>query len=347
MIALLLLALQLSPELHQHIDAGMKAKAAGDLETAIREFKRVAELAPSLAAAHVNLGAVYLAKKEYGNAIPSLRRAVELNANLPGAHAMLGSALLAQGFARDAIPHLEKGEAEDLLGVALLESGRARDAVDRLEAALLKRPDDPDLLYYLAQAHGSLSKDVFDKLRRGSPDSARTHQMLGEALAASGAQEAAGKHFRTALSARPDLRGVHYALGELLLTSGDYEKAEAEFRAEAQLTPGSAVAAYKLGVALANLGRGAEAVTELKRADVLQPDMPEVLFELGKVLNASGDAKSAELYLTKLLKVEQGTELAESAHFQLAQVYRKLGRAADADREMRAFQSLRAKRTAK
>jgi hypothetical protein len=72
--------------------------------------------------------------------------------------------------------------------------------------------------------------------------------------------------------------------------------------------------------------------------------MPETLLELGKALNASGDAKSAEGYLRQVLAAEQETTLAQSAHFQLAQVYRKLGRAADADREMKAFQKLRQRR---
>ena len=168
--------------------------------------------------------------------------------------------------------------------------------------------------------------------------------MLGEAMAAAGNREAAEKYFRAALSARPDLHGVHYALGELFLESGDFEKAEPEFRAEAQLVPGSAASAYKLGVVLLNRGRVPEAIVELKRANTLQPDMPETLLELGKALNASGDAKSAEPYLRQVLVVEQRTSLAESAHFQLSQVYRKLGRSSDADREMKLFQELRGKR---
>ena len=61
----LLLAWQATSELKQHVEAGLNAKRAGDLDTAIREFKRVAELAPGLAAAHVNLGAVYYEKKDY------------------------------------------------------------------------------------------------------------------------------------------------------------------------------------------------------------------------------------------------------------------------------------------
>ncbi len=94
---LLCFALQITPELRQHVDAGLKAKAAGDLDTAIREFQKVAELAPALPAAHVNLGAVYFEKKDYEHAIPALRRGLELNPNQPGTEGMLGAALLAQG----------------------------------------------------------------------------------------------------------------------------------------------------------------------------------------------------------------------------------------------------------
>lgn len=338
---LLLFALQVTPELKQHVEAGLKAKNAGDLEAALREFQRVVEIAPEMAAAHVNLGAVYLAKKGYREAIPPLRRALELNPDLPGAHDMLGTALLALGYAGESIPHLEKAGAEDLWGVALLETGRVREAVDKLEAALVKRPDDPDLLYYLAQAQGRLSKLVFDKLVAGSPDSARRRQLLGEAQAAAGNRDAAEKDFRAALEIRPDLRGVHFALGELYLGSGDYPGAEREFREEARRAPGSAAAASKLGEVLLNLGRTPEALVELRRANALEPDTPETLLQLGKATLASGDPAAAEKLLLRVIEQEPASNHAESAHYQLAQIYRKLGRSPEADREMKLFQEMR------
>jgi tetratricopeptide (TPR) repeat protein len=338
-----ILAFQGTPELRQRVDAGLKAKAAGDLDTAIREFKRVAELAPGLAAAHVNLGAVYFDKKNYADAIPAFRKAIQLSADLPGAHGMLGASLLAQGYASESIPHLEKAQANDLLGVALLESGRARDAVDRLETALQKRPDDADLLYYLSQAHERLAKQLFDRLKESSPKSARTEQMLGEAFAATGNRDAAIRHFQSALTLRPDLRAVHSVLGEIFLESGDYEKAEREFRAEAQMVPGSAAAAYKLGVVLLNRGRVRDAIDELQRANKLQPDMPETLLEIGKAMATAGDPTGAEKLFLRVLEQEQTSRLAETAHFQLAQIYRRLGRVSDADREMALFQQLRNK----
>ena len=113
----------------------------------------------------MNLGAVYQEKKDYADAIPAFRKALELNPDLPGAHGMLGTALLAQGYCAESIPHLEKAQADGLLGVALLGGNRVREAIDRLEAALDKRPDDPDLLYYLSQAHGRAPKNFADRLR--------------------------------------------------------------------------------------------------------------------------------------------------------------------------------------
>jgi Flp pilus assembly protein TadD, contains TPR repeats len=343
MIAVLLLslALQVSPELRERVEAGLKAKAAGDLDRAIREFTRVVELAPALPAAHVNLGAVYFEKKDYSAAIPPLRKALELNADLPAAHQMLGAALLSQGFAMEAIPHLEKVQSDDLLGVALLEAGRVRESVDHLEAALQKRPNDPDLLYYLARAHELLSRQLHRRLQSEHADSARAEQLQGETLAASGDYSAAQKHFRAALEKRPDLRGVHHALGELLLESGDYERAEAEFRAEARLTPGSAVTAYKLGVTLLHRGILQEAISELKRSNTLQPGMPETELELGRALHAAGEAEAAEHWLRKALQHESSGSLAASAHFLLAEIYRKQGRVAEADQEMKLFQRQR------
>ena len=340
----IILAFQVTPELRQRVEAGLKAKSAGDLDAAIREFKRVAELAPDLAAAHVNLGAAYFERKSYAEAISALRKALQLNADLPGAHGMLGASLLAQGYATESIPHLEKARADDLLGVALLESGRIRDAVDRLETALQGRPNDVDLLYYLSQAHGQLSRQIGDRVKQSDPKSARAQQMQGEALAASGNRDAAVDRLRSALSIRPDLRGVHYLLGEIFLESGDYENAEREFGAESRMAPGSAAAAYKLGSVLLNRGHVAEAIAELQRADKLRPDMPETLLELGKAMAISGEVASAEKFFLKVLEHEQSSRLAETAHFQLAQIYRKLGRSVDADRQMKLFKLQRNKR---
>jgi tetratricopeptide (TPR) repeat protein len=330
-----------SPEAAQHIRAGMEAKQQGRLSDAIKEFKIVTELAPDLAAAFVNLGAANLENHDYGGAIPPLRRALELNPDLIGAHQMLGYALLIQGYVAEALPHLEKAGLPDAIGIADLKLGKLPEAVANLQAALAKRPNDPDLLYYLGRASGLLSKQAFDTLESAYPDSARAHQALGENLAVLKRVPEAEKEYREALRQRPDTPGIHLALGELYTAASLWPQAEAEFSAEAKIQPGDAETAYRLGSAYLEEGKMPEAVRELRRADQLRPAMPETLYALGKALLSSGDMAGAERAWKNLLAVENQSPLAAQAHFSLAGLYRKQGKAAEAARENQEFQRLR------
>lgn len=340
---LLVLALQVSPELVEHVNAGLKAKQAGNLKLAAMEFEKVVGMAPGLAAAHVNLGAVYLDQKDYARATPALRKALEIDGSMRGAHGMLGVSLLAQGYAGEAIPHLEKGAMEDVLGVALLEVGREREAIDKLEAALVKQPGNEDLIYYLGQAHGRLARDMGERLTRQAGESARALQLMGEAHAAGGNREAAVKAFQRALDLRPELQGVHLALGELHQGAGDLEAAEKEYGVEAKQWPGSALAAYRWGSVLFTRGDLAGGLRELERADVLKPGMPETLLELGRARAANGATQAAENALLQVVNAESEGRLAESAHFQLSQLYRKMNRTAEAEKHLARFRELKKK----
>jgi tetratricopeptide (TPR) repeat protein len=337
------LALQtqaVSPEVVEHVKAGLQAKDAGHMDVAITEFKKVTELAPQLPAAFVNLGAAYLENRDYGNAIPPLKKSLELNPELVGAHQMLGYALLAQGYAAEAIPHLEKAQAQDMLGIAQLKTGKLSEAIVNLRAAIAKRPNDPELLYYLGRASGLLSKETFDTLLAAYPDSARAHQALAENYAALRRTAEAEKEYGEALRLRPDTPGVHLALGQVYAAASQWDKAEQEFRAEAKLQPGDAETAYRLGSALLEEGKVKEARVALENADRLRPEMPETLYSLGKAASLDGDVASAEKDWTKVASLEKAGPLAAQAHFGLAGLYRKQGKAALAEQEMREYRRL-------
>jgi tetratricopeptide (TPR) repeat protein len=339
----LLLALQgPSPEVMQHVQAGMEARRQGHTAEAIAEFKKVTELEPALAIAFVNLGAAYMENHDYGAAIPPLQRALELDGNLVGAHQMLGYALLAQGYAAKAIPHLERAQAFDALGIAQLETGNLPEAITNLEAALAKRPNDPDLLYYLQRATGLLSKQFFDALVSGDAQSARAHEALAESYAMLRRMPDAEREFHEALRLRPDTPGIQSALGDLYSSAAQWTKAEAAFRAEAKLRPGDAQAAYGLGWALLQQGKVHEARLELQRADTLRPDMPETLYALGKASLLDSDDALAEKAWTRVISIEDDGDLAMQAHFGLAGLYRRQGKVPAADHEMEAFKKLKA-----
>lgn len=335
-----------TPGLVPLVNEGLRAKEAQDWPAAIAAFEKVVTLAPQLPAAHVNLGAVYFEAKNYSAAILSLRRALSMKDDLPGAHGLLGSALLTQGFADEAIPHLEKGQMTGLLGIALLAASRERDAIEKLEDALTRDPTNPDIIYYLTQAHGRLAKQLANRLNQQFPAEARTRQLRAEAHQASGNRQATRQEYLAALQLRPDLPGVHLALGELFWSEGDFPAAEREFAAEAKLTPGSPYASYRWGAALLQNGNLPAALAALEAAEKVKPGMPETLLELGRARLAAASLPAAELAFQQVIAAEPASALAESAHFQLAALYRRLNRNQDADREMAQFRKLRAARTA-
>ena len=331
-----------SPAL-QHLHDGVEADKNGQRDQAIAEFQKAAELDPTLAAAFVDLGAVFIEKRDYGAAIAPLKRALELSADNEGAHRLLGFALLAQGYAAESIPHLEKAHEDDTVGIALLEAGKLPEAFAALQKSLAKNPNDPDLLYYYGRAAGLLSKQVFDDLEARFPDSARAHQMMAEDYAALRELPSAEREFNEALKLRPQTAGLHLDFGELYARAQQWDKAEEQFRLEAELQPGSALAAYRLGESLLQLGKFHEARAALVRSNELKADMPETLYQLGKASSLDGDDAAAQKYWRHLLQLESDTALAAQAHFGLATIYRKEGKTPEAEREMEQFRKLQSK----
>lgn len=336
-----LLAFQtVSSETAQHMQAAIEAHKQKRFDVAIEEFRKATESDPKLAEAFLDLGVEYMQTHDYGAAIAPLKRAVELQPNLDDAHLQLGYALLSQGYAAEAIPHLERVHAVDALGIAQIQTGQYREAVNNLSAALAKHPNAPDLLYYLGRASGLLSKRTIDTLTQAYPDSARTHQAMGENYYVLRQMPQAENELQTALTQRPDIPGLHLELGLVYASAAQWPKAEEEFRAEVKLQPGNAEANYRLGSALLQQGKVKEAREALERADSLQPDMPETLYSLGKAASLTGESAAAENSWLHLLSIEKESPLAEQAHFGLAAIYRKQGNQAKAASEMEEFRRL-------
>jgi tetratricopeptide (TPR) repeat protein len=323
----------------RRVQAGLEARQQHNVEE-IAEFHKATQIDPSLADAFVNLGAAYIEKHDYGAAIAPLERALELSPDLAVAHQFLGYALLTQGYAAEAIPHLDRVGAQEALEIAQIETGQLTEAVANFTAALNKHPADPDLLYYLGHASGLLSKTAIDNLIANYADSACAHQALAENYFALRQMPQAEKEYLEALRLRPDLPDLHLELGQVYANSTQWPQAEAEFRAETKLQPGKAEAAYRLGAALLQQGKASEALPELKRANELKPEMLETLYSLGKAASLAGDNATAEKAWLKVVELEKSALLAAQAHFWLAGLYRKQGKAEQARHEMQGFQKL-------
>ncbi len=329
-----------SPDATQHMQAGIEAEKQRQFAVAITEFRRVTEIDPAFADGFVSLGQAYMENRDYGAAIAPLKHSLELSPDLVPAHRLVGYSLLTQGYAAEAIPHLERAQDKTALGIAQIQTGQLPEAVANLQAAIVERPNDPDLLYYLSRASGLLAKQSVDTLLAAYPDSARAHQAMAENYFVLRRMPEAEKEYSEALRLRPEIPEVHLELGEVYAGAFRWAKAEEEFRAQIKLQPGNAEAAYRLGAALLEQGKAHEARAELLRADRLMPDMPETLYSLGKASSLEGDAAAAEKAWTKLLSIEKESSLAAQAHFGLANLYRKQGKTSEAQREMQEFQRL-------
>jgi tetratricopeptide (TPR) repeat protein len=333
-------AQSISPEATEHWNAARQAETAKHFDVAAGEYRKVTELEPTFTLGFVSLGQVLMEQHDFAAALAPLKHAIELDSSLVPAHQLLGYALLAQGYATEAIPHLQRAHEQGALGIAQVETGQFADAITNLQAALQKRPNDPDLLYYLGRASGLLSKQSIDTLLVAYPNSARADQSMAENYFVLRQMPEAEKQYEHALQLRPDTPNLHLELGQVFAMTSRWPQAEEQFRAECKLQPGNAEAAYRLGDALLQEGKAREARAELQRSDELQPQMPETLYALGKAASLDADASVAEQSWLKLLSVEKEGELAAQTHFALAGLYRKQGKTSQAAHEMQEFQKL-------
>src|SRR5271165_4733971 len=134
------------------LQAGIDAENRHDLDHALVEFRKAAELDPSSSEVLLRLGDAYMKKHDAAEAIAPLKRAAELSPDSVPIQQLLGYALLAQGYAAEAIPHLEIARDPGALGIAQLENDEPAKAMVYLQSALENKPGTPDLLYYRSRA---------------------------------------------------------------------------------------------------------------------------------------------------------------------------------------------------
>lgn len=332
-------ATQVPAEVAALLQSGIDAESRGDLNQAIADFDKAANIAPRSTESLLKLGDAYMRQGDYAAAIPPLKHAVELDADSVPAHQFLGYALLSQGYASEAIPHLLIAHESAALGIAYLETDQPAEAVAHLTDALNKTPNDPDIIYYLARAGATLSSVFRDRLLSDFPQTTRGHQMLGQSYYAAKMYPEAEKEYATAIARRSNLPGLHLELGVVYAANSQWAQAEEQFRAEAKLQPGNAEAAYRLGDSLLQQGKMEEAAEQLRRSDTLRPDMAETLYALGRALAVS-DPDMAELILDRVITLEKQSSLAGQTYLLLAGIHRKQGKTQMAANDMQEYRRI-------
>lgn len=266
-----------SGEIHAH--RAEILRQAGLLDRARSAAQSAVTVAPDLAAAHNNLGLVWLDLERLDEARAAFEAATARDPAYSRAHYNLGNALLqadepaaAEASLRRAVAlQPDHVHAWAALGVALGGQSRFEEAQVCFDRALALRPDDP-----------------------------KVYLNLGNTLLREKRHPEALQRFRQALALRPGYAEALLAQGGIYDHEKRHDLAADCYRQALASRPDWPEALHRLGGALFELEEYAESKTVLHRALALKPDFPDAVATLLRVLSNTCDweelpARVAEL----------------------------------------------------
>jgi len=341
-------------EIQTHVQRAQEALRVNDPETAVREYRAVLQLDPKNIDARANLGVIAFLQGQYADAGQDFRQVVKLQPTLWKVQALLGMCEKRLGHLDSArtwleksFPHLEELKLKTQAGLELAELdyqvgelGKSAEVVNTLQQI---DPKNLDVLYSAYRTYSDLAASALNAIALLAPDSARMHLIIAEHLVNEGDRDGAIVQYRKVLELAPQLPGAHFELAEALLqkskTVREREEAEEAFKAELALDPGNVNALCRLGDLYLSAGtaRLDEAYQSYDRAVQLQPNFSNAQLGLGKVLIRMGKNPEALVHLREAARLDP---IDSTAHYLLAQTYRRLGQMPDADREIKLFQDL-------
>jgi len=329
---------------------------SGDTEGAIREYRAYLKLRPDSPDVRSNLGAALSATGRYSEAIVEYQAALKHGPKDPRIWLNLALAFYKAGQIADAARELEALHAVQpgnrQVVLVLADCWLRQGANVKVIALLtpLDQPSESDLAipYMLGTA---LLRDkqiergqrIVDRILRNG-DSAEARLLLGMAKLEALEYPAAIADLTKAVELNPHLPDLYSYLGQAQMASGDMAAARAAFETELAQNPNDFESNLRLAVLLKQDGDYDRARQLLARALRVRPSDDAALYQVGAVDLAAGDMERACATLEKVVK--QAPEFLE-AHVSLAQVYYRMKRKADGDRERALVQKLKAEQDAR
>jgi tetratricopeptide (TPR) repeat protein len=328
--------------------SGSVADGAAVLETALTGSPDAGEL-------QFLLGSLRVRLRQYPEALDALAKARDLGIESPGIDVYRAVALEALGRRDEAEQTLrmvlerapDAPEAQKQLGLLLADTKPA-EALDHLARALEAIPDDLSALQTAGLLAVTLNRDesAISLLSRAlalEPAEARLWLALGETRYRRTESAAARDAFERALGATPtksESETAHYYLGAIDFADRRFEEAAAHYRQSSSID-----ARRGLAESLSKMGRGGEAAEVVERALASLPVGEDVggqasLLRLAAELHLErGRDQEALAALTRARELDpNGAE----TRYRLGTLLARLGRTAEAQKELASFQTLKA-----
>jgi tetratricopeptide (TPR) repeat protein len=289
------------------------------------------------------LGKLFHQQGTFAKSIPLFTKIVVLRPRHLEARILLGSDRFHAGRAQEAIEPLQRAveldpsnrEANFYLGLCFLSLDRedeASKAFDRLASQARATADE---LYWLTRAYSRLSSAMLGRLAAQGENSCWMQRVRGEYFDLQNNPEQSIKEYEAAVQSCPQLASLHYVLGSAYWKHSELDRAEVELGRAIELDPTHFSARYKLGMVLLEQNDPVRAVEEFRAALANQPGLNGGYLGLGKALVKLGQDEAA---IPQLLRYIQLVPLDPAPHYLLYQIFRRLNRSEDAQRELLAFQ---------
>jgi tetratricopeptide (TPR) repeat protein len=200
-------------------------------------------------------------------------------------------ALLALVAAGCLQPTDERVRAYNEDGIRLYEAGAYGDARESFQAALSVKPDDPGLLYNLAQCYDragdTRAERYYDECLQRAPEHAACHHALDAYLVRTGRWPDAARNVEDWLSRSPKSASAHAEDGWLWFQAGDVPRAQARLQEALLIDPNDALALSELGHVYEQMERPDRAVVLYEQAVRADPHRADLTARL-TALHAQG-----------------------------------------------------------
>ena len=301
-----------------------EASLQGNRDAAVEALERVLAEDPAVIDAWVRLGDEQIRTDRTEAAIGSYRKALELKPDYAHAVINLANAYRRAGADEEAIVGYQEFLRLDPRN-AMIHYELARMLVDRAEL------DGADR--HMKEA-ATLSPDM-GAAWVGQGAVALLRSDLGTAV----------RLFDEALAIQPDVRLAHYNLALLAEQRGDGRAAVDFYRKELDYHPQSYRVQFNLGRLLGSLGDRYGEGEALSKSIEINPDFAVGHFFLAKSLIDRNEQLDRAMDLARTgLELDPGADMAPMGHYLLADIFTRLGRPQDAQRELASARALERER---
>ena len=235
------------------------------------------------------------------------------------------------------------------LAQAYRRMGNDDAALAGFEHYLTLDPKDPFVQYQMGEIwldRGDVPKaeSLFRKALEMDPQVAAAKNALGVIALQRGDPATAERLIREALATKPNLRLAHFNLGLLAEQRGDLPGAEREYYEELKAHPDSYKAAFNMSRLYEQVGDREGQIGALKQSIVSNPRFGEgYIFLAQAYLESGANFDEAITLARKGLELAPRSEFAPLAHYVMADIFNRQGRAADGAREVALGRALEAK----